>query len=166
LLSGLLCELCPHPGDEADEPCEGEGEEEEDQREEGDGEDGGEGRQGDPQPLKHQHPELVNQVDAEGAASELRYGPAPGPLLADPQHIAEEDAEGGRCQHHIGGKVPPPELLTSADEPGPHEGEGQPQDPQNVEDVLSDPADLEVPEIPASHIAPHPARHQMDLEPV
>ena len=154
-----------HPGNQADKPGEGEGEEEKHQSEEWHRQDGGEGQDGDPEPAENQHPQLMEQVDAEGIGPNVTDGPAAGALLADAQHIAEQDAEGHGGEDHVGRGVLPPQLPAAADERRAHQGEHQPQNAQDVQNKLGNPADLKVAQIPAPHIAAHPAQHQMDPQP-
>ena len=149
-----------------EQPGEGEGEQEVDQGEHRHRGHRPQGQRGHPEPPEHQDPDLVKQVHPKDALPQSVHRPAAGALLAHPQHIAEQGAQGGRRQGHPRGGVAVPQLPASADEAGPRQGEDHPQDAQDVDEKLRNAADGEVPQIPPGQVVAHIAQHHVDLEPL
>lgn len=92
-----------------------------------------------PQPPEKQHPQLVDQIGAEDIAAQGMDRPAAGPLLTDPQHIAEQSAQRRRRQGHPGGGVAVPQLPPAAQQRVATQSQDQPQDSQQVEQKLRHP---------------------------
>ena len=106
----------------------------------------------------------MEQVHPKDALPQGVYRASPGALLAHPQHIAEQGAQGGRRQGHPRGGIAVPQVPAPADEAGPRQGEDHPQDTQDVDEKFRNAADGKVPQIPPGQVVAHIAQHHVDLE--
>ena len=155
-----------HPRDPGDQPGKGEGQQKIDpgKHRHGEGCPKGQGRHSEPP--EHQDPELVDQIDAEYTLPQGAHCAAAGALLADPQNIAEQDAQRHRGTGHAGRGVAVPQLPPAADEPGTGQCEDHPKDPQKIDQKLRDAPDHIVVQVPARQVVAHPSQHSVDLKAV
>lgn len=142
-----------------DEPGEQEAGEKDDQGEEGNGDRRGDGRRGQPKMAQQHQKDHMGEIDAEAALGQPAGPLSAGALVAQAQHIPEEDKNGHRHGADVGREIAVKRDVQSAGAPGEEggaqHGKGPSGDAQRIDEPLGQAAQGIGLQIVARQIIPH-----------